>query len=397
MFVSTVIATLAVGFQAPGADTRPWTTYISKEGQFVVDFPTRPTSTATRTRNGPEGSAQYVVVTCVTPPVDYIAEKITLPTRIVRGAENIELNNVRDDILKEYNGRVLTEKGLNLYGKPGRDYTIRAQPQRGGPVSTIRIRMYVSGQAIYVLLAVSANNRELPGDVGRFFGSFTEGTTPVKKVAVKGEDTAREIPGWGRAINPDGDCTIRPDGKALVIDVPGGKGHGLAQTDDYNAPRVLREVEGDFLFQVKVVGEFKPGSKSTTPRYVPFNGGGILVMKDVDNLIRLERATVLRNGKVSAFAIFEEREGGSNSAAHNGALPPGTVYLRIERRGGRVVGSTSQDGDSWTALRPIDTAWPSKVRIGVAAINNTDGTFTVRFEDPVLKVRSAGGTGGGGH
>ena len=136
MFVSTVIATLAIGFQAPGANTRPWVTYVSKEGQFVVDFPTRPTSTSTRTRNGAGGGTQYVIVACVTPPVDYIAQKITLPTPIVRGAENVELDNIRDDFAKEFNGRVLTEKGLKLDGKPGA--TSRSAPSPSGAARSRR-------------------------------------------------------------------------------------------------------------------------------------------------------------------------------------------------------------------------------------------------------------------
>ena len=117
-------------------------------------------------------------------------------------------------------------------------------------------------------------------------------------------------------------------------------------------------------------------------------------MRDVRQLIRLERATVLRNGKISSFAIFEEREGGSNTRPTTARSPRGRS---TSGSSGEAAGSSARPArtaDSWTPLRPIDTVWPPKVRIGVAAINNTDATFTVRYEDPVLKVRSAGGAGG---
>ena len=73
----------------------------------------------------------------------------------------------------------------------------------------------------------------------------------------------------------------------------------------------MREVEGDFVITVKVVGEFRPGGKSTNPKTVPFNGAGILVWSDPDNYIRLERAAVNRRGKINTYVNFEEFEGGS--------------------------------------------------------------------------------------
>ena len=96
-------------------------------------------------------------------------------------------------------------------------------------------------------------------------------------------------------------------GETVVIEIP-GKLHDLnADIDKYNAPRVLREVDGDFDIQVKVVGEFKPGAKSLNPKSLPFNGAGIFVWRNSDNSIRLERAAVVRQGKLNTFAVFEER------------------------------------------------------------------------------------------
>jgi len=286
------------------------------------------------------------------------------------------------------------EKKVRYEGnRPGLDFTIRAQPQRG-VTGTIRIREYLAGQSIYALIAYSAANRELPEDIGRFFGSFSIGTTRVKKVGPKPEAQGKELAGWGKAVDPDGDCQIKAEDNALAITIPGATLHDLnADIDKYNAPRVLREVEGDFSIQVKVVGDFKPGTKSMNPKSLPFNGGGLFGWRDSDNFIRLERGAVINSkGKLGTFAIFEEREGGSRGAGHNGPLTPGTAYLKLERRGSRIYGFTSKDGQHWAQLRPIDTKWPAQLKVGVDAINSGNEPFTVRFEDFTFKGKAPGGS-----
>ncbi len=388
MNVAVMIAAVFVGFQAPDTDTTPWQTFVSKEGQFIIDFPTAPTSNSSKNENGPGGRLKVVEVECDTPSAVYTVQKITLPTAIVKGAEQNQLNAFRDRMALITKGKVISEKKVRYEGsRPGLDFTIRAQPQRG-LIVTLRVREYLAGQSIYMLIAGSAPNRELPEDAGRFYGSFTIGTVKKKKAAPKAEVEGTEIAGWGNAIDPDGDCKIDAQGKALVIEVP-GKLHDLnADIDKFNAPRVLREVDGDFNIQVKVVGEFKPGPKSLNPKSVPFNGGGIFVWRDSDNYIRLERSAIIRQGKLSTFAVFEEREGGSRGAQHNGPLTPGTAYLKMERRGSRISGFVSKDGKHWTALKPIDTVWPAELKVGLNAINSSDAPFTVKFEEFTLKTRN---------
>ncbi len=121
---------------------------------------------------------------------------------------------------------------------------------------------------------------------------------------------------------------------------------------------------------------------------LPFNGGGIVVWRDADNFIRLERGATFNRGKFNTFAIFEEREGGSGGAIHNGPLTPGTAYLRLVRRGSRIFGLTSKDGKHWTQLKPIDTVWPGALKVGLNAINSSDVPFTVRFEEMSLKTQA---------
>src|ERR1700733_15115932 len=96
MIVASMLAALIVGFQGSAPDADPWKTLISKDGQFVVQFPTDPTSSDTKTLNGPGGRVKIITVVCDTPAVAYMAKRVVVPTKIVKGAEQQELNAYRD-------------------------------------------------------------------------------------------------------------------------------------------------------------------------------------------------------------------------------------------------------------------------------------------------------------
>jgi regulation of enolase protein 1 (concanavalin A-like superfamily) len=231
-------------------------------------------------------------------------------------------------------------------------------------------------------MVVSAPNRELPEDAGRFLGSLAIGATKARAAGTPGPEPAgREVTGWGLAIDTGMDCQIRTEAKTLSIQVPGTLHDLNPITGKLNAPRVLRPVEGDFVATVKVGGDFQPGGKSTNPKSVPYNGAGILIWSDSDNFIRLERATMLRSGKISTFVAFEEREGGYPGAVHNERFQEGPCYLRLERKGSRIHGASSADGKNWKRLKPIDTIWPAKLKVGVLAISSSAMPFTATFED----------------
>jgi hypothetical protein len=117
----------------------------------------------------------------------------------------------------------------------------------------------------------------------------------------------REIPGWGTAIDADGDCNFVVTEGKLRITAPGPV-HGLSvELEKMNAPRVLREVRGNFVAELTVTGEFGPGEK-TLPQRTPYNGAGLLLMQDEGNYVRLERATRKRNGNDRHYASFQIRE-----------------------------------------------------------------------------------------
>jgi regulation of enolase protein 1 (concanavalin A-like superfamily) len=391
--LSVVLVLAAVG--TPQAAAQPaWETVTSKEGQFSVEMPVKPSIKRTRTRKGPDGTIKVMVIGCQTESGIYIAQKIELPTPVVPGAEDAQLNTERDEFAEEWNGKVISEKKVRAEGRIGRDFTIRGKPAEETGVLTLRVREYLVGKAIYAVLVVSAPNRELPEDAGRFLGSLVIGGRARASGKPEPEPTGQELAGWGLAIDPDKDCEFRPEGKTLAVRLPGAYHDLNPDSGKLNAPRVMRTVEGDFLVTVKVVGDFQPGGKSTNPnpKSLPYNGAGILIWSDTDNFIRLERGAVFRAGKISTFAAFEEREGGYRGAVHNQVIPGGTCALRLERRGSRIHGAISTDGSTWKRLQPIDTLWPAKLKVGLAVINSSSEPFALKFEDFTLKTRGAGGS-----
>ncbi|HWE37580.1 MAG TPA: trypsin-like peptidase domain-containing protein [Isosphaeraceae bacterium] len=186
---------------------------------------------------------------------------------------------------------------------------------------------------------------------------------------------------WGDAIDPDGDCLIRIDDGGVVFEVPGTLHDLNADISKWNAPRLLRAVDGDFVATVKVGGTFQPGEPTTNPRSVPFNGGGLVLWRDPDHFIRLERGATLRDGRRGRFALFERRELGVTNAKHNGPVPDGDPWLRLERRGDQVLAATSPDGTTWADLQPIAITWPARLKVGLDAVNSSGEPMTVQFHE----------------
>jgi regulation of enolase protein 1 (concanavalin A-like superfamily) len=188
--------------------------------------------------------------------------------------------------------------------------------------------------------------------------------------------------GWDKPTDPDKDCTFKKEKGGLTITVP-GKDHDLAiERKLMNTPRLLRTVEGDFVAEVRVSGKFVPSDGSTTSERIPFVGAGLVLMADDNTYVRLERAA-LRRGEVQTYANWELRKDGVwqlRGRADIRPLKEKATYLRLERKGDKLLASVSEDGKEWSDLDPLELKLPAKLKLGVAAGTTSTEKFAPHYD-----------------
>jgi regulation of enolase protein 1 (concanavalin A-like superfamily) len=209
----------------------------------------------------------------------------------------------------------------------------------------------------------------------------------------KETDTQKLAKLFGTPVDPLQDCKFTLDGTRLTVTA--GKGdHDLSvQNKVLNAPRVLKEIEGDFEMRVKVSGEYPKGAKSGTERTnIVFYGHGLLVWDDEDNYVRLEKAYVDRlNGTPpTTYGSWELFAGGKWVRAGTQADftfdPTDTAHLKLARKGSTFTASLSNDGKAWKELEPIEAEMGKTLKVGVAAVHICDTPFDAVFEGYELKA-----------
>ena len=199
----------------------------------------------------------------------------------------------------------------------------------------------------------------------------------------------QKIEGWGTALDLTGDCKFQAKDGALVMSIPGGKAHDLStELLSSTAPRVLRPLSDDFSIQVKVEGEFRPGSDSSQPGRSGYRGAGLVVFADAKNYVRLERATLEWKGEEpQAYTNFEIRVDGElqriGTTADAPLDPQKPTWLRLQRVGAVLQGAVSQDGKEWKELVPkeLTDAWKKETLAGIAAISTSQEEFTPRYSE----------------
>jgi regulation of enolase protein 1 (concanavalin A-like superfamily) len=191
--------------------------------------------------------------------------------------------------------------------------------------------------------------------------------------------TPEPIKGWGSVVDPKGDSRFEVVNAGIKITVPAGI-HNLVASENTSAPRVLRPASGDFIAQVKVLGDVRP-SGPIQSQYFPYHGTGLLLWEDDKNYVRLERAAILRDGAVMPYINFEVFRGGQRAVSEGMSIEDKRVWLRLERRGKALHAAASLDGNQWKSFRASDAKFAETVRIGVTAVSNTNVPFTAHLDE----------------
>jgi regulation of enolase protein 1 (concanavalin A-like superfamily) len=192
------------------------------------------------------------------------------------------------------------------------------------------------------------------------------------------------IKGWGTAVDPDGDCKFEEKEGTVTIRVP-GTNHDLTYQDaagKLNAPRLLREVEGDFTIQVKVLKFPMRDADAKMTGMFPFTSAGLLIWKDDKNFFRIERAAV----GSPPFAYLGGIIDGKNTVHQGGEISDTDTVLRAERKGNKLTFSARDaDATNWSDLHTETIELPAKLMVGVESVNTVDKEFPAKFQELELK------------
>jgi serine/threonine protein kinase/regulation of enolase protein 1 (concanavalin A-like superfamily) len=222
------------------------------------------------------------------------------------------------------------------------------------------------------------------------------GATETPKASPESPPT---IPGWGTVLDPDHDCRIKETNGLLTITIPGTFHDLYPLHPPLNAPRVLRPVEGDFSASVKVSGNFFPGQAPGWGLGGNSNdAAGLLVWKDADNFVRIERAerVTLQGEHLFFCPLLDQQLGGEfQSIGPVGSPTPqfdetGT-YLRIDRKATVVTAFWSADGKNWNKLKDFTSFAGEKLLVGVIALSSSRQEFTASFQQfTVVPITDSG-------
>lgn len=173
--------------------------------------------------------------------------------------------------------------------------------------------------------------------------------------------------GWGKPEDPVGGCRFDRDGGRLTVTVPGEGRDVDIYEGDYNGPRLMRDIEGDFRIQVRVRGNFLAAG--------PARAAGIL-LRCGDNAAVVQLGNVLKAGASNPGA------GRTTSLTDWRDAAGRAAHLRLERKGQKLVMQASLDGQEWDFHfdRACLFSLPRKVQVGVFASSVVKGRFTATFD-----------------
>lgn len=196
------------------------------------------------------------------------------------------------------------------------------------------------------------------------------------------DDKTRLARAYGLWDAPQRDCTYALKGGELRIGLPaatrlfGTVGPGAM--DD--APRVLREVEGDFAAVVRVTVP-TPDHDRLGPR--AYRSGGLLAWEsERKHLVLRQGAGDVEGNRLAVWCHF--RGDSTEDRIQRLRKPEDAAYLRLARTGTKLVAGWSRDGKVWKEFGAPEVKWGAKLKVGVVAENGTGSATEITFDEFAL-------------
>lgn len=199
------------------------------------------------------------------------------------------------------------------------------------------------------------------------------------------------VQAFGTAVDPDKDCTFAvADGK-LTIAIPAAHHTLTTSPTRKNAPRVVRDVDGDFTATVRVAAGLPENPASDLPGVDPGVAVGLVVWAGEADYVCLARVHERLGAKLVTTTEMHYLAGGRDGGDSGPPAPLDTaaVFLRVIRAGARITGEVSRDGAEWARVAGTDLTTASRVKVGVFAEHTTGQKVTAAFDK--YEVKPAGG------
>jgi len=156
-------------------------------------------------------------------------------------------------------------------------------------------------------------------------------------------------------------------GTDFFNDMVSGKNHD-------NAPRVLFEPKGDFIFSAKLSGKFA-GS---------YDGGALIIYNDImsSGKLTFERS---KNAKPGLWSSVTR---GATDDVHHRSFDETSMYLKVARKQNMYFFYSSNDGKTWDILRTFTLDKNNGTKIGLMVQSPEAENFTMRFSDIRYQARA---------
>lgn len=165
--------------------------------------------------------------------------------------------------------------------------------------------------------------------------------------------------GW-ETVDPSGTAELNTADRPGVLHMFADSGHDLHPDTNYDAPRLVRAVSGDFVAETRVTIDPKEF----------YQGAGILAYVDDQHFVRLERSVDLQGSGITfARSVDGAYEVLAGSALQ--AVSAARVDLRLQRSGDRFAAfwrDASSATTVWSALAQLEAPIGADVQIGLALV-----------------------------
>lgn len=199
--------------------------------------------------------------------------------------------------------------------------------------------------------------------------------------------------GWDNPVNADKDCKIIRDKGTLTIEMPGSDHDYEPVRKRFNAPRLLREFEGDFEMQVRVQIDCRPSFQTTVKGQPSYVGAGfLLIPPEKFGIISMRWDYRLAGQEPGTDGLAAEMIRGAKGGQSNGIrgkrwknwpfkTRPEHVYLSLKREGDILYCKISSDRKEWVTIGGGQfLGLPSKLKVGLAAYSTSNEPSKARFD-----------------